>query len=407
MANFTLKNDEFLDTNLLYKYRENFKTFAYSVTDRRFVPAVLKNLQFERPLYGRLDSRGNSIFLSEVFLRELAPRAGNLILVQDFVKDAFGEMSNYFARGLATNRLKTTGPYGALIPRKGFSSFHGIYANYLKAYNDNFLEYLRDSKIKKKVVNFEAFVDEFIAYMKLSLDNQVFTRSKYVESTYCDPFMTGLSISIANDEFNNDFKKYDTYYLDNNFNFFLESCRRFGFIVDKDAPWTIHFDLNSDASKRFLQSRDLQDINDVLDKRYYKAYFTDIVVIKDFLRYSYNNLFADSRIEFVDGVTKCQNPIISIVQREELSDNFINTKYTDLFWLKIYLKIKMVEEDFVLIKGEFDRIFSDVQQILRYGIPDVAEPDTAENRFFEAVDYINDVVLKYKKQIDYKAAKQY
>ncbi len=25
----------------------------------------------------------------------------------------------------------------------------------------------------------------------------------------------------------------------------------------------------------------------------------------------------------------------------------------------------------------------------------------------EAVDYINDVVLKYKKQIDYKAAKQY
>jgi hypothetical protein len=409
MANIILKTNENLDADLLYKYRENFKQNAYKVTDRRFVPSVLKNFYFDRPLYGRVDAKMNSMFLSEVYLKELAPvKSGNIVLAQDFVKDAFREMSIYFARGLATNQLKLNGPYSSLVARRGFSNFHESYATFLTEYTNNFIEHIRDLNIKKRVISFDSFVNEFLFYMKKNIDNQIITRSKFIETTLCDPFMTGLSIGLAFDEYNNDLNKYQNYYLDNNFNFFLESCRRFGFIVDKDAPWTIHFDLNSDASKKYLTPRSLQNQNEVFETRYYKAYFSDAIVIRDFLKFSYDSFFAnENRITYIDGVTKCQGPIIKIINKEDLSNNTFNTKYDDFYWLKIYLQIKMIEENFSLIKGEIDRVFFDVQQILLYGIPNAVEQNTQEERYYEAVDYINEVVLRYKKSIDYKKIKEY
>jgi hypothetical protein len=404
VATFTLKDTDQLEANFLYKYRDSYKENAFKNVSSRFEPAVTKNFYFDRPLYGRVDSKNNAIFLSETFLKEITPRINTLVLTHDFIRDAFFDMNNYFARGLATNRLKRTGPLSELIPRRAFSSFHNGYAQYLLKFSSDFTAYVADRKIKKNILNFDSFVNEFLSYMRSTKDLQVLTRSKYIETTLCDPFISGLSISLGAGDFNDDYAKYQNYVIDNNFPFFLETCRRHSFIVDKNAPWVIHFDLSSPAAPKYLNKYNLNNKDEVLDKRYYKAYVTDIKILRDFFKFAYDNLFAaDNKVNFVDGINKCNSPIIKVVSREEVTDLHLDQKYPDLFWLKLYFNIKIIEENLQVSKAQYDIIASEMQQILKYGIPSA----TDQENFYEALDYLNNFVLEHKQTIDFKKIKEY
>jgi hypothetical protein len=81
----------------------------------------------------------------------------------------------------------------------------------------------------------------------------------------------------------------------------------------------------------------------------------------------------------------------------------LDQKYPDLFWLKLYFNIKIIEENLQVSKAQYDIIASEMQQILKYGIPSA----TDQENFYEALDYLNNFVLEHKQTIDFKKIKEY
>ena len=59
--------------------------------------------------------------------------------------------------------------------------------------------------------------------------------------------ISGLVIDIANIEPNNDQIKYKSFYQSKNWDFFLNACNTYGFMVDCNMPNRIIADINSAA----------------------------------------------------------------------------------------------------------------------------------------------------------------
>lgn len=399
-----LRDNNNFGADELYDYRNNFKDMITNSVIKRFDP-ILRS-KFERPFYFRRDSKGNSIFLSENFLKEILPKQEAPILVHDFVRDAFLDMSSYFIKGLKTSKLKkTNSPFSSLRPTKAFVSHQKEYGIFLSNLNKDFLTYITNERLERKILNFDSFLNTFIEFLKKQ-EEKIFTRSKYLETTKVDNFINGLTISLAADDFSDDFKKISTYVNDNNFNFFLESCRRFGFFIDKNAPWVIQYDFNSPAVSSYLEKYNLKDKDDVIERRYYKSYFSDVDILKDFLVTSYVVFYnLEDRVEFVIDVNKCKVPIVKKVNKEKISQKTILQNYSNFYWLKLYFDIRIIEEKLNLSKAKYDNVISNMSAILQNG--KIIDRSSDEDKYYDALDFINYFVLESKQKIDLNKILEY
>jgi hypothetical protein len=391
-----LKDSNEFEANQLYLSRENFKNEIYPLFIDRFQGTLYDHF-LEKPYFGKVDKDGNSIFPSEKFLKELDPKVSNFLFVQDFVKDAFLEMDTYFKRGIATRKLKVQqSPYSSLLPRQTFSNSNKSYTDYLNKFNLVLAEYLTTVYGKKRITNFSDFVEAFLNFLKEKPGLIVFTRTKFLLTNLCDKFSSGLSISLSTDQYDNDLNKLEVYVKDNNFPFFLESCRRHSFVVDKNAPWLLHFDFNSPASKKYLEKYSLTDENSVYEKRFYKAFYGDITILKKFLIHAYMSYISNSpSINVVVDVNDCLSPKIQTVAREAMDLKKMNIVYSDMDILKLYFDIRILEENLQLKESKYNQIVLDAKNILVYGA--VAGD---RQKFISALAYVNEVINANKAKIN-------
>lgn len=369
MDKYIFKDSNEYEARDLFNTRDSFKKNAYSNFKDKY-QVILSDQLFEKPFFGRVDSNNNSIFVSEKFLKELSPKLKSFMYVQDFVKDAFSDLDDYYKRGLATKKIKTSGtPYAGLVPRKTFISVHKQYSDYVNKFTNILVPYIRRTYLSKEILGIEDFIDAFMGFLKEQPGDVIFTRSKYISSSLCSSMISGLSISLTMDDHSNDLAKYNSYIQDSNFPFFLESCRRHCFVVDKNAPWMIHFDFESPYAKNYLDKYNLPNFNTVLESRFYKAYYSDIQIIKSFLVHAYAvYISAENVASFVVDIDGCNHPIIQKTTREVVSIDTLQTgKYNDLYWIKKYLDIRLLEESLELNNATYRQLLLDVQQILRYG----------------------------------------
>jgi hypothetical protein len=369
MNKYIFKDSNEYEAKDLFNTRESFKKNAYSNFKEKY-QVILNDQLFEKPFFGRIDSNNHSIFTSEKFLKELSPKLKSFMYVQDFVKDAFGDLDEYYKKGLATKKIKTSGsPYAGLVPRKTFISVHKQYSDYVNKFTNILVPYIRRTYLSKEILGIEDFIDAFLNFLKEQPGEVIFTRSKYISSSLCNPMISGLSISLTMDDHSNDLAKYNLYLQDSNFPFFLESCRRHCFVVDKNAPWMIHFDFNSPYAKKYLDRYNLKNLDAVLESRFYKAYYSDIQIIKSFLVHAYAvYISAENVASFVVDIDGCNHPIIQKTTREVVSIDTLQTgRYNDLYWIKKYLDIRLLEESLELNSATYKQLLLDVQQILRYG----------------------------------------
>lgn len=360
-----LKSDDDLEANQLYLAREQYKT-SIDFVDPYFHSVFVDRYNEDVGLL-TTDRDGASIFLSENFLFELPPKKENFIFVHDFVKEAFKDLDAYYSRGLASGKLnKKTSNYMSLAPLKGYTGIHKNYSVYLTNYRNILLSDLRSRKLDKKILTFTSFVDFFLQFLTLE-KGIYFTRSAFIKSKLSDPFADGLTIALGASEMSNDIKKYESYTLDPNFPFFLESCRRFSFLINKNAPWIIHFDLYSPKGAEYMKNVKINNINDLKEKRYYKSFYSDIQVMKDFLEHAYSIFVLDAEaVDFVTSIDRCGNPIIDRQFKEKNVKDAIS-KLSESYWLKIYFQVRLIEENIELSKDKFDVYFTEIKNTLEYG----------------------------------------
>lgn len=390
----TFKEDSDHPADILYQSRQNYKLDATSWVAPVYQP-ILIDQTVERPFYGRIDLQGNAIFPSEKFLTQITPTNNSIFIAHNFVTDSFARMRDYFTKGInSLPPANSEGPYNDLRSTKAFISVHKIYSDFLNELSQNFTVYVQKLP-KNKIATFDDMLNEFLFFLRDT--ESIFTRSKFILSDKCDPFTGGCSIAISETDTNKDYEKYETYIKDPNFSFFLECCLRFGFSVDKYIPWNIHYNFNYGDFKRLMQeSYGTRDYEDLIQKRFYKAFYTDIKILKDFLLYLYNISVVNNKVLLVDvDINKCENAVVTEITREQLTRAYISSKYDDRFWLKYYLDIKLHEEKIVISEAKYKDLVLNINNLSVYA------------GFIKALEFLNAFILQNKKPIDLQHLKLY
>ena len=91
-----------------------------------------------------------------------------------------------------------------------------------------------------KFLNFDHFVEKLFPFLKKTMRLNPFTFPAFVKSGYCPINASGLVIEIANElDHANDVKKMQDFYNSPNWEFYLNVCANFGFMVDRNNPWRL------------------------------------------------------------------------------------------------------------------------------------------------------------------------
>ena len=382
MADFFTANND-MTAHELFEFRKSFREDAYSSA----LAPYLINVWNEKHGYGKVDQHRQSIFISESNLKPINSE-DDIILVADFVADAFEDLRSYMQRAVAQRKIAKASMLAAMNPMKGWVSPASIHHEQVKYLYDlivgqQFGSLSRD----RKITSFKTFVDQFIRTWKLIAHHFAFTRSGFIQSRYCTPLISGLVIEIAEEDYSEDSVKQEKFIDSPNFNFYKNAARGFGFRIDKNAPWRLIAHISSRQMQEYMSQYGIVatpgNTGDLFDLYYYKAHEHDVNIMKSYLIQMYNSYvashpyFKTPRFD-AHGNSNGYKTIKRKPVTEENLDRLLPPKY----WLKTYATIKFMEgkknpEDKSIAK-KIDKALTiqktlDIQSAIRYIVREASD----------------------------------
>ena len=95
-----------------------------------------------------------------------------------------------------------------------------------------------------------------------------------MRSRHCSPLISGLSLEISDLTYANDQQKIDIFRNSRNFEFYLNACNSFGFMVDVNIPWRITLDIgHEDVVENLLKPRGYNSTDSLLITGYQQTHF--------------------------------------------------------------------------------------------------------------------------------------
>ena len=316
----------------------------------------------EKILFGRVDMHYIPIVLRPKninYLPNTAPGETQIGAV-NFVIDAFKELSLQFEKAAATGKIASDDPFlSSLRAYKGYQNSSTMYAEYFKIYSRAIASAFR--KEENPPVYFEQFMNKLLPMIKNSVRQQPFTRTGFVKSRRCPIACSGLAIEIADLSYANDQDKIDKFVNSKNWDFYVNACNAYGFMIDKDIPWRLIADIgNTEYLEQYAgptygiyQKQTLFNrFYDIVHEDYYAAF-------KHYLLKLYNI----STPRFVKETEYCQRSgtqkhILSAT--ETYDPNLFGDEISEEYFLRTYFKIRFMEEESQFTEEKQQQIIEDV-----------------------------------------------
>lgn len=318
--------------------------------------------------YGRLDGSENTVHANEFYLKQIESSKSNNLFCINFVADAFEAFRNYL-KVLTYARLKpdqffTTNWDGVTA----WSSPHNFYDGRMNDVYQVFVKGELSLKNKQNLVkNIDDFLKMFLNDFYPTMKNKMpLTKSGLIASKYYNPTSTGMCIEISDDSHSSDSVKLEKFLKNPNFEYYLLSAAKYGFLVDKNAPWRLVANLNSPAMKTYMEKYDL-NIENVFDNVYIQTYKYDVQNLKQYVKQMYDSYLEISPTFTEKAPTydneKCPpylQPQTVSLPRVPISMPEYESRYDELFWIKIYYRfrldeINVTQSNFLLTK-ELEKI---------------------------------------------------
>jgi len=338
--------------------------------------------------YGRLDPRNNKINVDEVFLREITSNGGKTVMCLNFVADAFEEMRRYIKIEAQKKLVPDNFITNDWDAKKGFASPHAFYDYKIKDMYDVFVRQTLLARGKEKeIYNFEDFIEIFLNEFYSNVDKMFpLTKSGMIMSKYFNPTNTGLCIEVSEESFSDGYSMISKYLRSGNYEFYTLAASSYGFLIDQNAPWRLIANLNSPKMQSYMSRYDLNR-DEVFDVCYYKTYKYDINNLKVYLEQMYATYTSAFPIAIRENSRydnqECppyKQPKFSAIPRLKLTNEQFQSDYDDLFWLKLYYRIKLKE---VGIRAEGSMLTREMIKLEQlYNSLD----------FDSTLDYINDTI---------------
>jgi hypothetical protein len=301
--------------------------------------------------YGRIDNENNTVHVNETHLKQISTSKQEAVFCLNFVTDAFVDMRRFirvnYAPKLQPDNFLTTN----WDARRGWQSPHLLYQNKMDELYQVFVKgNLSLKKNEDKISDVDKFVEIFLDDFYPSIQDKIpLTKSGVIMSKYCNPSSTGLCVEIARQNFSLEFVKFQDFLKSPNFKLYALIAAKHGFLIDKNAPWRLVANLKSPAMQKYMANYNLTYEN-IFDSCYVRTYEYDIQNLKVYLKQMYaafsslsptyikeNDVFNNQKCP-----TYKQTKQIA-VPRKKIDPLKYDETYDDLFWLKIYYRIKLNE----------------------------------------------------------------
>jgi len=325
----------------LAKFRANYRLQAFKDLggswDAYEVPQNVVEFNFaERTQYGRVDENMNTVY--PIFSNmKLLPSDQEAFYVMDFIHEPFLLLQRKMKQATRMRQIPSDPILSMMKPTRAYQSPIDLYLEYLEEY----LEIYNSSLDKSKVTNYESWIDGFFHWTKRNGPNFPLTFSNFHRTKMSNIYTSGLAISIAELDKDNDPIKENLFLNNKSLEFYLNAAKQFGFSVSKDAPWLLVADLNSPALSLYLKNRNLSSVNEIFSQKYSLCFHKDVDLLRGSLEFGYKEFVDDNPYRKEFKINKCNNININNII---YNNNINNNKYNNSFYNKLYIMARNIEE---------------------------------------------------------------
>jgi hypothetical protein len=240
--------------------------------------------------YGKVNRAGVPVSINEENLKPIP--ASKTMLCVDFVADAFIALQDYFEKAKVQKKIAASNSEILKIePIRAWTSNSVIYHDVLNALYDTFvLLHLNARHRHGKVRNFDDFANEFLSFYSNFQADLPMTKTGFLKSQFNPIMSSGLIIEIQKKDFSNDDDKVD-YIHDKNFLFLKTAATRFGFMLDRNGPWRLVFDVAQYQSQKRMAAHGIASApgsaSDLFEQYYKTSYSEDLELLTTYLSQMY------------------------------------------------------------------------------------------------------------------------
>ena len=260
------------------------------------------NFRGQNQKYGRTSPNGVPLVLRESNLAQMRfAKDQRVIYAQDFVNRAWDDMTARMRNLASDGRIHSDSPFFNLQATRCWESTDELYNEHMNSlvYPLFTNEYLASPQKQRGIKSFSDFLREFAYFVRDTSNLLPVTRSGFIDSSFCPPYVSGLIIDTSEDATHDlDFPKGERYVHDGSFEFFADVANQHGFLIDQNAPWRLIFDISSTKGQEYMaQSLESLEITNPTSDEILEAYYEnnfypslvlDIGILQVYLLTMYN-----------------------------------------------------------------------------------------------------------------------
>ena len=365
MYYYTKNKSDFInrDSSIIVDY-ENRKYIKDNVLPRSYFPYQL-DMWEENKFYGLVNDNNKLIMPDERYFDTFTVN-NRKITAMLFIKKAFQDMKSYASDFQVLNRF--TGDYSKfkeLNPASAYVNLNSIYLSYInqvfKIFVSNYVQ-----QLPTQINNFDDFISKIVGFLDIMTLSSPMTRAGFVTSPLCDPKVSGLVLSLETDiNHANEYEKYVNYYQNQNIEVIFDLTKRFGFVIDRNAPWRLIADLNSPVMKKYMNSFNITDRADLFKRGYSEINTSELESFKNVILAFYNYYAASFPLSDKQTV-KCLQYVNSTTALPILNMEFIQEKYNDSFFNRLYIYCRCRETRLKIDQFQFENIVNTANQLYKF-----------------------------------------
>ena len=323
---------------------------------------------YDKVFYWKVDRYQNAIVPKQDSSLIAQTSYDENVFALDFVAQAFFKLKrNLKIAGDSGGIDKNSSVLCDLNAVRGWFNYERSYRSVFQRVIDGYHTYLTSQLARKEfnqITTFADYMNALVSYRKTNQSQLPFSLTEFVLFPATPASISGLVVEIGEDSYSEDLNKYQKYFLDPNFSYYVRAARKFGFYVDKNGPWRLFADIFSTpmvGPEGFIT--ETNKVPGDIEKNFFNSYYDrtytlDVQLFKTLLRESYNHFVSiNPKItETVTGLTRrgvngagvgsirCGAPSsISILgYRQPVTAADVDA-LGDPFWLAFYFNTRMQE----------------------------------------------------------------
>ena len=278
----------------------------------------------------------------------------------NFVVDAFFDLQKQFDKCLSIGKIDSSDEYlSSLKVYKAYLDPFDRYTNYTSTLSRTLKS---DSAMQATdLPDFKMFSDRLLRNMKNIGKTNPLSFPAFIKSRKNPINISGLAIEIANIDASNDEEKNNRFLKSKNWDFYINTCRSYGFMVDKDVPWRIVADIGSKEMLKYSSRYGFTTTNSIISAYYENSSFNYYNTFTQNMLDLYNNIKPRSIIK----LTECNGKTITnrTKPKEYTNTEILQNSYGQDNFLMLYCKLRFTEEESQYTEEEKRSIIRETLQI--------------------------------------------